>query len=146
MVVTEEQMEIFNQRAALLDDEKKDIDTAKRIIEVVLAPKSKDGVFKVKPLATLYAKKNLLREAFHKVFKIKGSKDFADIREILLTDANNYRLFKKVSDSDIAEIYSAPIDKEKIKTALEKINAFTQAYFDFAVTPNQQYVRFKEKA
>ena len=137
LVVTEEQMEIFNQRAALLDEEKKDIDTAKRIIEVVLAPKSKDGVFKVKPLATLYAKKNLLREAFHKVFKIKGNKDFADIREILLTDANNYRLFKKVSDTDIAEIYSAPIDKEKIKTALEKINAFTQAYFDFAVTPNE---------
>ncbi len=137
LIVSEEQMEIFQQRAALIEEEKKDIDTAKRIIEVVLAPKSKDGVFKVKSPAALFANKNLLREAFHKIFKPKNKNDFVDIREVLLMDENNYKLRKKITDSEVAEIYSAPIDKEKIKLTLEKINQFTQAYYDFAVTPDE---------
>jgi len=71
VVVTEEQMETFNQRAALLDAEKQNIDSAKKIIEVAVETKSKDGVFKIKPLSKILDKKNILREIFYKIPKKK---------------------------------------------------------------------------
>ena len=136
LVFSEEQMETLHKYAEQLEEEKKEIDTAKRIIEVVFAPKDKSGNFKLKPPAVLYAKKNLLREIFYKTPKHK--KIVGDIREILLMDGNNFKIYKRNSeDKEIAEIYSKLIDREKIKSTLEKINAFTQAYFDFAVTPNE---------
>lgn len=136
LVVTEEQMEIFNQRAALLDAEKQNIDSAKKIIEVAVETKSKDGVFKIKPLSKILDKKNILREIFYKIPKKKNVEN--DIREVLLMDANNYKLYKRSAENkEFAPLYSKKIDAEKIKTTLEKINAFTQAYFDFAVTPNE---------
>lgn len=52
-------------------------------------------------------------------------------------NSNDYKILKKVADSEVAGIYSTAIDKTKIKLTLEKINQFTQAYSDFAVTPNK---------
>ena len=73
-IVTEEQMEVFQQRAALIDEEKKEIDTAKRIIEIILTPKSKDGNFKVKPPAVLLAKKIFCAKLSIKLLKSKAVK------------------------------------------------------------------------
>lgn len=135
-VVTEEQMENFNKRAEQIEVEKQELEIAKKIREEIFETKSKDGVFKVKPLSKILDRKNNLREIFYKRPKKKNVEN--DIREVLLMDANNYKLYKRAAeDKEIAPLYSKEIDREKIKISLEKINAFTQAYFDFAVTPNE---------
>ncbi len=136
MIISEEQMETLNKRTAQLAAEKRSIDNAKRIIEIVTFPKDKNGNLKVKPLDYILSKKSVLKEIFHKTPKHKKIED--DIRETLLIDSNNYKIYKRNSDDkEVAEIYSVPISKEKIKLTLEKINQFTRAYFDFAVTPNE---------
>lgn len=136
LIISDAQMDTFLKRAEQIESEKKEITTAKRIIEVAFSTKNKDGNLIPKSPAVLYANKNNLREIFYKTPKHKKIEN--DIRETLLIDSNNYKIYKKsAEDNEIAEIYSKPIDREKIKSTLEKINAFTQAYFDFAVTPNE---------
>ena len=71
VVVTEEQMETFNQRAEQIEAEKQKLDVARKIKEEIFETKSKDGVFKIKPLSKILDKKNILREIFYKIPKKK---------------------------------------------------------------------------
>ncbi len=135
LVVNEEQMEIAQKFAAQRENEKIELDKSKRLIEVLLEKKNKDGVFKLKSPDVILSKKSTIQEIYHRTYKRKNKAE-EDIRELLLMDKNTYALYKKISDANELLIYSQPIETSQIKKTLEKINAFTQAYFDFAVSPN----------
>lgn len=135
LVVTEEQRDILIERQEKVADEQSDIERTLKVIEVITESKSKNGIFPLKKNSQIAKSKSKLQEIFYKVPKI-AKKDESDCREILLTKGD-CRIYKKFDEqSDEVEIYSKKIDKDKIKSTLEKINAFTQAYYDFAVTPN----------
>lgn len=135
LVVTEEQMNILAKRQEENERNLENIEATRKLVEVITSSKSSDGKFPLKKIPQIVKQKSKIQEIFHKVAK-NIKKDDSDIRELLLTTSDS-RLYKKNdAQSDEMNIYSMQVDRAEIKLALEKINAFTQAYIDFAVTPN----------
>ena len=135
LVVTEEQRDKLIARQEQAAVEQEDIAKTLKIVEVITESKIKNGTFPLKKIPQIVKIKSKLQEIFHKVTKV-SKKDDLDFRELLLTKGDS-RIYKKFdAQSDEMKIYSARTTVDKIKITFEKINAFTQAYYDFAVTPN----------
>lgn len=106
----------------------------KIIIENIFVKSATTGKFKIPKVSDFIRKKNIFLDGAKKS-KIKVQND--DVRENLLMNCD-YKIYKNSADqSGEMEMYSRQIEPEKIKTALEKINRFTQSYFDFALSPNK---------
>lgn len=67
MALSEEQMEIANQFNAQVETEKRNLDTAKRIVEIVTLPKSKDGTFKFKSFTEIICARRFTKLSSPKV-------------------------------------------------------------------------------
>lgn len=132
--ISPEQLDAINQRPDLLAAEVEEAQTTKKIIDVIIDKKASDGSVKFKPFDYILSIKNTLSDILHKSARRKNAD--SDFREFLLA-SGNYSLYKRISaKSDETELYSKPAEAGKIRATLEKINLFTQAYYDFAVTPN----------
>ena len=138
VVISQEQMEAMTQRDIQIITEKEDLDNKKKIVEAITGTKTNNGSFKVKKPEFLIKKKVDIKNIYHKTSKLKS--DIVDSREILLME-NDFKLYSESKEesedgSRDAELYSQRISTDKIKSSLEKIHAFTQAYNKFTLTPS----------
>ena len=137
IVITESQLDDLIRRKEIADAEKESAETTRQLITVTCKAKDADGKFRFKNSSEILAKKTKIREimTLKKYRADKNSK--LDVREVLLMD-DSYKLYKKFdAQSDDMQIYSTRLDKDKIKSVLEKINAFTQSYYDFSSMPKE---------
>lgn len=135
LVVTEEQRDALIKRQEQTANEQEEISKISKLVEVITESKSSNGIFPLKKPSQILKKKAVIQQIFHKVSKVVKKNDL-DFREILLMQ-KNYGIYKKIdAQSDEMMIYSACTSTDKIKITLEKINAFTRSYYDFAMTPN----------
>lgn len=106
----------------------------KKIIVENIYVKSSAGKFKIPKVEDIIKKKNIFVEGTK---KSKSKVQNEDVRENLLM-TSDYKVYKNFTEqSDAMEIYSRPVEMDKIKIALEKINRFTHSYYDFALSPNE---------
>ena len=106
----------------------------KKIIVENIYVKNPAGKFKIPKVADIIKKKNIFIEGTK---KSKNKVQNEDVRENLLMTPD-YKIYKNFEGkSDEMEIYSRPVEMDKIKIALEKINRFTHSYYDFALSPNK---------
>ena len=136
LFVTAKQRDDLIERHEQLIEEQTSVEKTLKLVEILTDSQRKDGRLPIKKISQLLKKKADIQKIFHKVPK-SVKKDNLDFRELLLTKGD-YRIYKKSDDnSDEVTLYSARAATEKIKATLEKINAFTKAYYDFAMTPNK---------
>ena len=141
VVISQEQMEAIDKLDIQVLKDKEDLDIKKKIVEAITGTKTSNGSFKVKKPEFLIKKKVELKNIYRKSSKLKS--DVIDSREVLLM-ANDYKLYRETKEeaedgARDAELYSQRISTDKIKSSLEKIHAFTQAYNKFTLTPSPIY-------
>ena len=137
-MISKRQMDELVQLYTQMEKEKEDLESKRKIAEAITATKTSNETFKLKKPEFLLKKKVEIKNIYHKGSKLRS--DVVDSREILLME-NDYKLYRESKEvaadgSNVAEIYSQRISAEKIKSSLEKIHAFTQAYNQFTLTPS----------
>ena len=138
VVISQEQMDVMYKRNIQIEQEKEDLATAQKLVDLVVEKKNKAGTFKFRKLDHILKKKVEIKNAYRKASKLKA--EVEDSRETLLM-SNDYKLYRETTEeaddgSKIADIYSKKISTDKIRSTLEKIHSFTQAYSKFTLTPS----------
>lgn len=138
VVISQEQMEELEKCNIQIEQDKTDLENKRKLVPLIVNTKGKDGTFKIRKSDYIRKKKNEIKNIYHKISKLRS--DVIDSREILLME-NDYKLYREEKElaedgSKDIEIYSQKIPIDKIKSSLEKIHAFTQAYNKFTLTPS----------
>lgn len=127
---------------ATVDVKKKleNIETSKKLLGAVLSSKRKDNTYRLKLKESIVKSKQGIKN-----YLVKSNKETEDLnasRELLLASDDEY-LYKKLPDAENEEnnemtLYSKLASLEEIKSTLLKIDTFTKAYYDLAISPNEE--------
>lgn len=133
IVVSGEYREEINRAVTKMKLRTETIEKSAEVLKSVLSSKRADGTFGIKLKETLLKNKQGIKNFF-----VRSQQEAVqnDIREILLPSEDDY-LYKQSHESkDEVSMYSQLAPLDKIRASLEKINAFTEAYYKYAASPN----------
>lgn len=140
LIVPENYLQDIHKETLHIKKKLENVEQTKKLLGAVLSGKRKDNTYRVKLKESIIKSKQGIKN-----YLVKTNKDSEDLnasRELLLSSDEEY-LYKKIKNEDESEngeltLYSKLATTDEIKSALTKIDAFTKAYYDFAIVPNEE--------